>query len=186
MAEPRVPPHTTDTAPEAVRDLFEHFEAERGAVPNMFRTAAVRPDHLRSLVEHYRTVMRSGTVSPLLKELVAIRVSSINHCRYCLASHTAAARQLGAREHWLLAVRHEEPEHGRGGTGAVDDMDKAWVIALRYAEQVAESGHLVDDALFTRLGKHFDSGEIVELTLVIGLLSYFNRFNDALRIPPTV
>ena len=82
MNEPRIRPRDADEVPASVRAIYEAYLAERGNVPNMFRTVAVRPDHLRTMIEHFRTVMGSGDVPPLLKELVAIRVSSLNRCRY--------------------------------------------------------------------------------------------------------
>jgi alkylhydroperoxidase family enzyme len=48
----------------------------------MFRTVGVRSKHLTTMIAHFRTVMNEGDVPPLLKELLAVRVSSINHCRY--------------------------------------------------------------------------------------------------------
>ena len=68
-------------APE-VQDIFDAYLRERGNVPNMFRTLARRGRHLRTMIDHFRTVMLAGTVSPLLKEFISIRVSALNDCRY--------------------------------------------------------------------------------------------------------
>lgn len=65
-----------------VREIFDTYLAERGNIPNMFRTVAVRPQHLESMIAHFRTVMNEGDVPTLLKELIAVRVSSLNRCRY--------------------------------------------------------------------------------------------------------
>jgi len=82
MTEPRVRPRNpAEVAPE-VRGIFDVFLKERGNIPNMFRTVGALPAHLRTMISHFRTVMNEGDVSPLLKELLAIRVSSINRCRY--------------------------------------------------------------------------------------------------------
>jgi len=43
----------------------------------------------------------------------------------------------------------------------------------------------VDDALFARLRRHYDEGEIVEISAMAGLFNYFNRVNDALLMEPT-
>lgn len=69
-------------APESVRPLYDAMYQARGNVPNMFRTAAHRPELLRTMVEHFRCVMETGTVSTKLKELLAVRVSQINDCDY--------------------------------------------------------------------------------------------------------
>jgi len=63
------------------------------------------------------------------------------------------------------------------------DKEKA---ALRLAERVTHDAHTVNDKLFGELRRHFDEGEIIELLAAIGLFNYFNRFNDALTMEPTV
>ena len=47
------------------------------------------------------------------------------------------------------------------------------------------SGHRVTDEVYGRLRAAWDEGQIVEITLVIGMTEYFNRFNDSLRVEPT-
>jgi alkylhydroperoxidase family enzyme len=79
---PRIRPRDRGEVGEGVRSIFDVFLRERGNIPNMFRTVAVRPKHLETLIAHFRTVMNEGTVPILLKELLAVRVSSINRCRY--------------------------------------------------------------------------------------------------------
>lgn len=64
------------------RQIFDTYLKERGNVPNMFRTVAHRPDYLRTMIAHFRTVMNTGTVPTKLKELLFVRVSQINHCEY--------------------------------------------------------------------------------------------------------
>ena len=95
------------------------------------------------------------------------------------------ARRLGAREAWLAAVRRETPEHGSTAAASLEGIAPAWEVALRFAEQVTESGHAVTEATYRELAEHWTEGEIVELTLVAGLFSYFNRFNDALHVEVT-
>ena len=71
-----------DEVDPSLGPLFRTFLAERGNVPNMFRTVAQRPDLLRTLLAHFRAVMGPGTVSVALKEMLAVRVSRINGCHY--------------------------------------------------------------------------------------------------------
>ncbi len=79
---PRLRPLDPEEVGADVGAIFERFKRERGTVPNMFRTVARRPDHLRTLIDHFRTVMRDGSVPPLLEELICLRVSALNGCRY--------------------------------------------------------------------------------------------------------
>ena len=74
---------------------------------------------------------------------------------------------------------------GRGGRGAIDGLEAGWRVALEYADVIHRSGHDVTDELYGRLRAAWDEGQIVEITLVIGMTEYFNRFNDSLRVEPT-
>jgi alkylhydroperoxidase family enzyme len=64
------------------REIFDTYMRERGNVPNMFRTMAHRPEYLRTMIAHFRTVMNTGVVPQKLKELLSVRVSAINGCHY--------------------------------------------------------------------------------------------------------
>ncbi|GHO68980.1 hypothetical protein KSD_26130 [Ktedonobacter sp. SOSP1-85] len=61
------------------------------------------------------------------------------------------------------------------------------LVALHYAEVVTTSARDVSEELWDELQEYFDDGEIVEITTVVGLFNFFNRFADALKInpPPT-
>jgi len=82
MPAPRIRPREPAEVTAEVRSIFDVFLRERGNVPNMFRTVAARPRHLQTMIAHFRTVMNEGDVPTVLKELVAVRVSSLNRCRY--------------------------------------------------------------------------------------------------------
>lgn len=69
--------------PEArIQKVFEAFYEERGNVPNLFRVLGRRPPLMTTFASHFKTTMGEGTIDVRLKELIAVRVSQINHCRY--------------------------------------------------------------------------------------------------------
>jgi len=89
------------------------------------------------------------------------------------------ARQKGASAELIEAIQD------RGERGPLDRLEPRWRAALDFADVVHRSGHEVTDALYGRLRGSWDEGQIVEITLVIGMTEYFNRFNDSLRVEPT-
>ena len=89
------------------------------------------------------------------------------------------ARQKGASQELVDALQD------RGGRAAIERLEPGWRAALEYADVMHRSGHDVTDELYGRLGAAWDQGQIVEITLVIGMTEYFNRFNDSLRVEPT-
>ncbi|HVU70364.1 MAG TPA: carboxymuconolactone decarboxylase family protein [Ktedonobacteraceae bacterium] len=70
----RIPPRKIEL-PNEERLAF----ATMGA---LFRTMGHRPDIMQQSMQLLETVMRGGTVEPRLKELLAVRVSQVNHCFY--------------------------------------------------------------------------------------------------------
>jgi alkylhydroperoxidase family enzyme len=95
-----------------------------------------------------------------------------------MASHTALAKQLGVPPDLLDAMYHID-EHR-------DDFTEAERAALRLAEVLTTDPRGVDDEIWASLRAHYDEGQIVELVAVVGLFNYFNRFNEALGVEPTV
>jgi len=89
------------------------------------------------------------------------------------------ARQKGASAELVEAIQD------RGGQGPIERLELGWRAALAYADAQHVSGHQVTDDLYARLRAAWDEGQIVEITLVIGMTEYFNRFNDSLRVEPT-
>ena len=202
---PRIPTIDPADSDGSNREVFQQFLNERGNIPNMMRTAGHRPELLRTMVAHMRAVMRGGTVAPLLKELIAVRVSQINHCDYCIASHTGLARKLGAKAEQfdgmrdLARIGSNEPTSFPAdclGTAPIEPPPRtdesseemftpAEKAALTFAEEMTKgSGHLSEET-YAALVDHFEPAEIVEITAVIGLFNYFNRFTNALEIEVT-
>ena len=78
----RIRPLEPDEVGPDVAAEFTLLEAERGAVPNMFRTMALRAEIMRTAAAHMRAVFSTSTVDRRLKEMLAVRVSQINDCHY--------------------------------------------------------------------------------------------------------
>lgn len=62
-----------------------------------------------------------------------------------------------------------------------DDKEKATIL---YAERVTRGAAAIRAGTLEELRKYYDEGQIVELTLVICVANFTNRFNDALELIP--
>ncbi len=82
MAMPRIRPLGPEEAAPEAREVLEGFVRQRGNMPNMFRTMALRPEIMRTAAEHMQAIFTTGTVETRLKEMLAVRVSQINDCNY--------------------------------------------------------------------------------------------------------
>ena len=79
---PRISRLDRSAAEEAVHPVYDHYMKVRGKVPNMMRSLAHRPEILRTLNDHFRAVLETGTVPTKLKELLIVRTSQLNNCEY--------------------------------------------------------------------------------------------------------
>ncbi|MDX5356275.1 MAG: carboxymuconolactone decarboxylase family protein [Rhodobacterales bacterium] len=85
-----------DASPDA-RAVFDDIRAKRQTdyVNNFWRALAHDPDQLSAIWTRLQKVMAPGALDPLVKELIYVAVSTANGCRYCVHSHTAAAKAKG-------------------------------------------------------------------------------------------
>jgi uncharacterized peroxidase-related enzyme len=92
MALPVPDPATLD---EDLRALFDKCAEKLGFVPNVLQAYSLRQKKLRTFAQFYNELMlgESG-LSKLEREMIAVVVSSANHCYYCLVAHGQAVRKL--------------------------------------------------------------------------------------------
>lgn len=157
-----------DQASPEVKEIYE--QKLKGKPGNAQKALANRPDMLKNFLGFYASVGRS--LDRKLYELIYIRVSLINQCRYCLQHHLASSKRAGiAPEDWKALQ--------------AGDYSRFWEkeqAALAYAEKLTRDPHSVKDADFVVLKKHFNDAEIVDLHLLAGVANLTNRFTDPLGL----
>jgi uncharacterized peroxidase-related enzyme len=80
---------------DATKTYFAKCEEKLGMVPNVLLSYAFDEKKLRAFTDTYNDLMLGDSgLSKLEREMIAVAVSSINHCFYCLTAHGAAVRQL--------------------------------------------------------------------------------------------
>ena len=92
-----------DAAIPAVRQVYDDIMTTRKTdrVNNFWKALAVQPELLQRTWHGVKSVMAPGVLDPLTKEMIYIAVSVTNGCRYCINSHTAAARTKGMTDEML-------------------------------------------------------------------------------------
>jgi AhpD family alkylhydroperoxidase len=99
MTTRRDPIEYKDASPE-VRAVYDDIMATRKTdwVNNFWKVLAHDPASLRRVWLNIKEVMGPGSLDPVVKEMLYLAVSVSNGCRYCIASHGAAARNKGMTE----------------------------------------------------------------------------------------
>ncbi len=172
---PLVTPLPTDHDPEVER-LAAFFNTTLGFPPNSVLTMMRRPALARAFTELNRAAMENhGRVTSELKRLIGHVASRIAGCRYCEAHTIRAAARFGEQE-------HHDPAR----------LDDVWSFrtsplfsaaeraALEFACAAASVPGAVTPEIGAELRRHWDDGEIVEITAVVALFGYLNRWNDAM------
>jgi len=78
-------------------EYFGKCREKLGFVPNVLGAYAFDNAKLRAFILMADDLMLGdSSISKLEREMIAVAVSSVNHCHYCLTSHGAAVRQRGS------------------------------------------------------------------------------------------
>ncbi len=84
-----------DPLPEATQKYFDLCAEKLGMVPNVLRAYAHNIEKLDAFAAMYNELMLGPSgLSKLEREMIAVAVSSVNKCFYCLVAHGAAVRSL--------------------------------------------------------------------------------------------
>jgi uncharacterized peroxidase-related enzyme len=170
-----VNPLTKEQAAPEIHETFDKLAARAGKVPNIFAAMAHRPEVLAAFLPLYAAIANKGTVEAKYKELAYLRASMVNGCEYCTRAHIASSKRAGVTPEQVAAL----PFYTR--SPLFDEKEKATIL---YADRVTRGASGIRAPQLEELKKFYDEGQIVELTLVICVANFTNRFNDALENIP--
>jgi len=156
-----------DASPE-VREIYE--TTLRGKPGNVQKALAHRPEMLKNFLSFYASVGRS--LDRKLYELIYLRVSFINGCRYCTQHHVASSKRAGLTAEDRGALK-------AGNYSSFSEKERA---ALIYVEKLTRAPHEIAQTDFDELKKHFSDPEIVDVHMLAGLANLTNRLTDPLGL----
>jgi uncharacterized peroxidase-related enzyme len=157
-----------ESASPEVREIYE--TSLRGKPGNIQKALAHRPEMLKSFLPFYASVGRS--LDRKLYELIYLRVSMINGCRYCTQHHVASSKRAGLTPEDWAALR-------AGNYSRYNEKERA---ALNYIEKLTRAPHDIAERDFDELKKHFSEPEIVDIHMLAGLANLTNRVTDPLGL----
>lgn len=171
MKQPLVFPKSGENDPE-LQKLIAFYEETLGFCPNSIKTMHHRPRIAYAFIEMNKAVMETqGRVTSALKRMIAYISSNTAGCRYCQAHAIRAAERYGAEKEKLENI-WEYKTHP-----AFSDAERA---TLDFAFAASTIPNSVTDEVAENLRNYWDEGEIVEITGVVALFGYLNRWNDSM------
>ena len=163
--------------PEATQKYFDICQEKLGMVPNVLQAYAFNIDKLNAFTTLYNDVMLADSgLSKLEREMIAVVVSSINKCFYCLTAHGAAVRALSGDP-----ILGEQLVMNYRST----DLDARQKAMLDFAALMTESSHHIEEAdRATLRSVGFSDRDIWDISAVTGFFNMTNRIASATDMRP--
>lgn len=143
-----------------------------GEQPDVVKALMLRPALAKGVGAMNEAVFAS-TLDWRLHELLRMRIAVINGCQTCLTWRTPEAIDAGVTEELLAGVASWRTAE------LYTESERA---ALEFTELFCGDSVGISDELITSLEAHFDAGQIVDMTLVIGKYLSQGRFMQVLGL----
>src|SRR5215472_13279262 len=92
----RIPMLERDQVSPELGAMYDALLAQRGVVPNMFKTIAHIPAMARGFGAFLQPIVGDGALPGWYKELIAVRVCHLHQFEYGIKAHSLSAEQKGA------------------------------------------------------------------------------------------
>jgi uncharacterized peroxidase-related enzyme len=166
-----------DPLPADTQKYFDICAEKLGLIPNVLQAYAFDIDKLNAFTGLYNDLMLAPSgLSKLEREMIAVAVSSINKCFYCLTAHGQAVRALSGDPmlgemmvmNWRTA-----------------DLDARQYAMLEFAEMITVESHKIEEAHRQKLRDvGFSDRDIWDIANVAGFYNMSNRVASATDMRP--
>ncbi|MCY4007538.1 MAG: peroxidase-related enzyme [Rhodobacteraceae bacterium] len=166
-----------DPLPEEIQKYFAVCQEKLGLLPNVLAAYAFDIDKLNAFTAMYNDLMLGDSgLSKLDREMIAVVVSSINRCYYCLVAHGAAVRELSS-----------DPELGEKlvMNHRVCKLDQRQRTMLDFAEKMTRESEKISESDRSALrDAGFTDRDIWDIAAVVGFFNMTNRVASATGMIP--
>ena len=165
------------TLDDGMKKYLRVCEEKLGIVPNVLLSYASRPEKLKTFVSFYNELMLGDSgLSKLEREMIAVVVSSTNHCYYCVVAHGQAVRELSGDPELgeMLSINYR-----------VADLESRHRAMLDFAYKLTATPSTVDDADRENLrSAGFSDDEIFDIADTAGFFNMSNRVATGVDMMP--
>lgn len=172
-ANPRLEPLPWNTHAE-LKDGFEAFQKRLGFYPNSMMILQRRPASVKAFRQATGAISGEGSlIDPAMKAMITLVASRVAGCPYVLAHAAHAVLHAGA-EAKLAAI------HDYRNSALFSPKEK---LTLDYAFATASIPCAVTDDMVRDMRSHWSDEELVDITSLIALYGFFDRWNAANATP---
>ncbi|MGH1424817.1 MAG: peroxidase-related enzyme [Pseudooceanicola sp.] len=166
-----------DPLPPQTQKYFDICQDKLGLVPNVLQSYAFDIAKLDAFSAFYNDLMLNDSgLTKLEREMIAVAVSSVNKCFYCLTAHGAAVRELSGDaklgEHLVMNWR----------TAPVTPEQRAM---LEFSVKLTVESHAVEESDRQKLRDHgFSDRDIWDIASVAAFFNMTNRVASGVDMRP--
>lgn len=163
------------TLPSFLKAMHDNARADDWSTRHCARAFAAHPALLETYLKFYYPFhSTTGVIEPRLKELVRLRIATLNGCKTCKAARLA--RDVVKESEAASGVDHPD-------AASFTPRERA---AIQLAEAMALDHHAIDDDVIRALRQHFSEAELLELMMMAGQYIGFGRMLAILQLEETV
>ncbi len=163
--------------PDATKKYFDICQDKLGMVPNVLSAYSHNIDKLNTFAGLYNDLMLADSgLSKLEREMIAVAVSSVNRCFYCLVAHGQAVRELSG-----------DPALGEAlvMNYRVADVTPRQRAMLDFAVLMTEASYTIEEEDRQSLRDvGFNDAEIWDIAAVASFFNMTNRMASAVDMRP--
>ena len=164
---------TDDEVKAQAKVLFEQMKKATGNVPKWMRVMANCEDVLTGFFTMFKAIMDDAPVDKLLKWRIALKISDLNKCEFCVSVAKQQLKTFGLGDEEIENIESQN----------LSEKEK---IALEYAIASTKHAYNIDTDIMEKMKRHYADEQIVEISSVVGLFNFINRFNDSLGVLPDI
>jgi len=174
MSASRVTPVVPGTRQELAA-IEARISAARGRISPLYQVLLNSPAVVDGWEAMLTAIRQKTSLSPRLRELIILRVATLNNAPYDFDAHVPPAGAGGMPQEVIDALRSNPAPHDVQGLAP----GEAEVLALTDA---MTRDIEVPDAVFAPVRARYDDAQLVELAATVGAYNMVSRFLVALRV----
>ena len=167
----------TKDGEDQVKNYLEIVQQKLGFIPNVLAAFAKFPKQFEGFTKLYNALMlgESG-LTKLEREMIAVTVSSENHCFYCLVAHGSAVRELS-----------NDPQLGEriAANFRSAELPKKQEELLNFTKKLTKDPSEIcenDRKKLRDVG--YSDRDIWDISAIVGLFNMTNRLASATEMEP--
>ena len=167
----------TKDGEDQVKNYLEIVQQKLGFIPNVLAAFAKFPKQFEGFTKLYNALMlgESG-LTKLEREMIAVTVSSENHCFYCLVAHGSAVRELS-----------KDPQLGEriAANFRSAELPKKQEELLNFTKKLTKDPSEISENDRKKLRDvGYTDRDIWDISAIVGLFNMTNRLASATEMEP--